>query len=178
MRFKRIPLFMLVALLIVILDVTVFNRLSIFFVAFDPVLLFTITYSFSYGPLSGAAAGMVCGLLLDAAVARFVGPWLFLLVVVGYLAHSLFERAKRRGHFPTWLLVFGICFLALLVKNLLELLIYRINPELEMLVGIAGSSLLISIFTPLGMWVSKLIGSIIRRPDIQGDAKPRWVVAK
>ncbi len=178
MRFKRFPLLVLATCIAVIMDVTIFNRLTLYNISFDPVMLFVITYSFCHGSAGGAIAGFFAGLFLDAAVARFVGPWMLLLIIVGYLAHPINEMTKRRGHLPAWLMVFCISFVAYLVKNLLEILIYGIEPNIMMLAGMAGTAFLISIFTILGMKISKLVGAVTRRADLNGDNKPRWMVAK
>jgi rod shape-determining protein MreD len=178
MRFKRLPLLLLATCLVVIMDVTVFNRLTIYNISFDPVMLFVIAYSFCHGSAGGAIAGFFSGLILDAAVARFVGPWMLLLVIVGYLSSPVYEMAKRRGHLPAWLMVFSISFIAYLIKNLVEIIVYGIDPNIMMLAGMAGSAFLISIFTVFGMKISKLVGAVTRRSDLNGDGKPRWMVAK
>ncbi|MDO9379044.1 MAG: rod shape-determining protein MreD [Nocardioidaceae bacterium] len=96
----RIPRLLVVALVLVVavaLQVGLFPHLSLAGVVPDLVLVVVVAVALVRGPESGAATGLVAGLLLDAAppADHTLGRWALALVVVGWLAGSVRQDARR-----------------------------------------------------------------------------------
>ncbi|MFY0406261.1 rod shape-determining protein MreD [Solicola sp. PLA-1-18] len=109
MRVSRLLVVTLLVVAAVALQVGLFPHLSLAGVVPDLVLLVVVAVALVRGPESGAATGLVAGLVLDAAppADHTLGRWALALVVVGWLAGSVRQDARRSV--PASAVLVGAC---------------------------------------------------------------------
>lgn len=83
-------------------------HLAVFGVVPNFYLLVVVTLALVEGPVAGASAGFVAGLLLDMLGSSVIGPWALVLSVIGYVAGSLSANMFAEG----WLLPLSVVFMA------------------------------------------------------------------
>jgi rod shape-determining protein MreD len=105
-----------------LLQVGVAPHVAIFRAVPNFPLLVVITLAFVEGPVAGAWAGFVAGLLLDLVGSAPAGAWALVLTVTGYTSGMLQENLFAEG----WLAPATVAAIAALVADASYLLVLTI----------------------------------------------------
>jgi len=157
MSYWRITVLILLPVLSLLLESTVFSTYHLWGIMPDMVLLFVVFISILDGRRAGAIYGFACGLLIDLYLARYVGVNGLSLAFTGYITGLL-----RRLVYPEHLLAPLIAVAAGTIINQLGTLavMYLIGAQVGVTIGYAlgvlmqmGFNMLLTI--PLYIWYYK-----------------------
>ncbi|MGE5453982.1 MAG: rod shape-determining protein MreD [Methylocystaceae bacterium] len=99
MSYWRLAVLILLPVISILMETTVFSAYHLWGITPDLLLIFVMFMSVLDGRRAGAIYGFLCGLLLDLYLARYVGVNALSLALAGYLAGLL-----RRQVYPEHLL--------------------------------------------------------------------------
>lgn len=137
----------LLGLLVALLQLAIFSRVSFFGMQFDLVLLTLLMVSLLAGPVSGAAFGFGIGLFLDLVVGQTPGISSLVYVLGGYAIGRLgMMRDPDSRLVPLVVGTFGTAAL-LLLYGLVELLLTQgVRVDVHMLWVIVGTTVINAVF--------------------------------
>ena len=140
MRGKTLLLVAAVVAVVLSLQTTVLDRLSIVGVKPDLLLAMVVYLSLLRGPVAGVAAGFTLGLLQDAQSHHGLGLNAMAKAVVGYAISFTWEGLDRESAYTQMAVLFG----AGLLHNLVFLALYSgsqlaATPGLWLRIGLPGA---------------------------------------
>ncbi|WP_066070552.1 rod shape-determining protein MreD [Alkalithermobacter thermoalcaliphilus] len=98
-------LVLLLGVVILILENSIFNYMNIFKVSINFLLIYMVFVSLSLDKKQGAFTGLILGIIKDISVGKFLGLNAFILFVVGYVLGILKDKVFKENIFTVLVLV-------------------------------------------------------------------------
>lgn len=102
--------FLFISAVIVILQMTLLNRFTLFGAKPEILLALTIFFSLYGGAISGLAAGLIFGFASDIFSAHPLGVNTFAFSIIGFFLAVFKDKLFRESIFTQFILIFISCF--------------------------------------------------------------------
>lgn len=166
---KRVFVLSLLMLTAVLLQTTVFARLTLFGVAPDLVLLVVICSALLEGPMVGAASGFGGGLLRDLLLNAPKGMTALSFLVVGYAVGSVRPYVQSTGVIVPLAGIFSGSVLGTLLYDVVSVLLGRPTEPFGRLVVVA---MMVAVYNSL---IAPFVYPVVRKATVYRTEKVlRW----